>query len=127
MSGRAGTGVTRIGAGGGVSSATSSLVFKSILRNTAGDVGVTAAGGGGKDGEGDAGGLSKTAGGGVPGGVGGMSAKRKKRIISQLREWLYLHFQILIREMKIVTYKSCLLYTSPSPRDLSTSRMPSSA
>ena len=24
-------------------------------------------------------------------------------------------------------YKSCLLYTSPSPRDLSTSRMPSSA
>ena len=25
------------------------------------------------------------------------------------------------------TYKVCLLYTSPSPRDLSTSRMPSSA
>ena len=25
------------------------------------------------------------------------------------------------------TYKFCLLYTSPSPRDLSTSRMPSSA
>ena len=25
------------------------------------------------------------------------------------------------------TYFSCLLYTSPSPRDLSTSRMPSSA
>ena len=25
------------------------------------------------------------------------------------------------------TYDSCLLYTSPSPRDLSTSRMPSSA
>ena len=25
------------------------------------------------------------------------------------------------------TYKGCLLYTSPSPRDLSTSRMPSSA
>ena len=24
-------------------------------------------------------------------------------------------------------YKSCLLYTSPSPRDVSTSRMPSSA
>ena len=24
-------------------------------------------------------------------------------------------------------YKTCLLYTSPSPRDLSTSRMPSSA
>ena len=27
----------------------------------------------------------------------------------------------------IKKYKSCLLYTSPSPRDLSTSRMPSSA
>ena len=26
-----------------------------------------------------------------------------------------------------VDFKSCLLYTSPSPRDLSTSRMPSSA
>ena len=26
-----------------------------------------------------------------------------------------------------VTYQTCLLYTSPSPRDLSTSRMPSSA
>ena len=25
------------------------------------------------------------------------------------------------------SYKDCLLYTSPSPRDLSTSRMPSSA
>ena len=34
-----------------------------------------------------------------------------------------------ITEMIFVTgmSKSCLLYTSPSPRDLSTSRMPSSA
>ena len=28
---------------------------------------------------------------------------------------------------KLLTLMSCLLYTSPSPRDLSTSRMPSSA
>ena len=28
---------------------------------------------------------------------------------------------------KFLDNKSCLLYTSPSPRDLSTSRMPSSA
>ena len=28
---------------------------------------------------------------------------------------------------QIITFNSCLLYTSPSPRDLSTSRMPSSA
>ena len=27
----------------------------------------------------------------------------------------------------VARYKNCLLYTSPSPRDLSTSRMPSSA
>ena len=27
----------------------------------------------------------------------------------------------------ILTFGTCLLYTSPSPRDLSTSRMPSSA
>ena len=32
--------------------------------------------------------------------------------------------QDALREMRIIT---CLLYTSPSPRDLSTSRMPSSA
>ena len=31
------------------------------------------------------------------------------------------------RESHIDLYKFCLLYTSPSPRDLSTSRMPSSA
>ena len=30
-------------------------------------------------------------------------------------------------ESDSVKYKNCLLYTSPSPRDLSTSRMPSSA
>ena len=31
------------------------------------------------------------------------------------------------RESGDVEYRNCLLYTSPSPRDLSTSRMPSSA
>ena len=35
--------------------------------------------------------------------------------------------EILKVEHCINTTKSCLLYTSPSPRDLSTSRMPSSA
>ena len=30
-------------------------------------------------------------------------------------------------EVTIVANRACLLYTSPSPRDLSTSRMPSSA
>ena len=37
-----------------------------------------------------------------------------------------------VRDMRMITYDTtgagaCLLYTSPSPRDLSTSRMPSSA
>ena len=31
------------------------------------------------------------------------------------------------REPAVIVSKACLLYTSPSPRDLSTSRMPSSA
>ena len=36
--------------------------------------------------------------------------------------------EMLVKEgFKIMVYTSCLLYTSPSPRDLSTSRMPSSA
>eukprot|EP00829_Urostomides_striatus_P018045 TRINITY_DN6403_c0_g1_i1.p2 TRINITY_DN6403_c0_g1~~TRINITY_DN6403_c0_g1_i1.p2 ORF type:complete len:136 (-),score=52.78 TRINITY_DN6403_c0_g1_i1:10-417(-) len=35
--------------------------------------------------------------------------------------------QNTIDEIKIERMKVCLLYTSPSPRDLSTSRMPSSA
>ena len=34
---------------------------------------------------------------------------------------------LLIEEVTDTSYKDCLLYTSPSPRDLSTSRMPSSA
>mgnify|MGYP003327654935 CR=1 FL=1 len=35
--------------------------------------------------------------------------------------------QIPLSFAGFITYLSCLLYTSPSPRDLSTSRMPSSA
>ena len=38
--------------------------------------------------------------------------------------------ELVINELKtfnLNTLRSCLLYTSPSPRDLSTSRMPSSA
>ena len=33
----------------------------------------------------------------------------------------------IVKKMQDSMAKSCLLYTSPSPRDLSTSRMPSSA
>ena len=37
------------------------------------------------------------------------------------------NFRELSRECFVVLYKSCLLYTSPSPRDRQKSRMPSSA
>ena len=35
--------------------------------------------------------------------------------------------EIMVPSEEVVEMKGCLLYTSPSPRDLSTSRMPSSA
>ena len=35
--------------------------------------------------------------------------------------------QVLKESLELRTIQGCLLYTSPSPRDLSTSRMPSSA
>ena len=41
---------------------------------------------------------------------------RIERLVLRMQEFDY-----------TVEYKTCLLYTSPSPRDLSTSRMPSSA
>ena len=40
---------------------------------------------------------------------------------------LAVHKEIISGEEYDVFTKACLLYTSPSPRDLSTSRMPSSA
>ena len=36
-------------------------------------------------------------------------------------------YAIHTQEFREAQYDNCLLYTSPSPRDLSTSRMPSSA
>ena len=44
--------------------------------------------------------------------------KKKKDVISEAADTLY-HMCVLLR--------SCLLYTSPSPRDYAASRMPSSA
>ena len=44
--------------------------------------------------------------------------------------WMAADSGLFARSMPIVIYadfQTCLLYTSPSPRDLSTSRMPSSA
>ena len=53
----------------------------------------------------------------LPQGCGSMSGK-----ILRLNKSLY-----GLRQASRTFNKSCLLYTSPSPRDLSTSRMPSSA
>ena len=36
-------------------------------------------------------------------------------------------FDPILHDFVLGKYTDCLLYTSPSPRDLSTSRMPSSA
>ena len=36
-------------------------------------------------------------------------------------------FDTIMQELELLKSHICLLYTSPSPRDLSTSRMPSSA
>ena len=49
-------------------------------------------------------------------------AAAKKLIAS-----IYVRDELLFRMSTKKEYYSCLLYTSPSPRDLSTSRMPSSA
>ena len=38
-----------------------------------------------------------------------------------------MHVRESYRHFVVDEYQDCLLYTSPSPRDLSTSRMPSSA
>ena len=41
--------------------------------------------------------------------------------------WLLLQITARVKSLKSKQFKSCLLYTSPSPRDRTRSRMPSSA
>ena len=53
-------------------------------------------------------------------GQGMTSLRTRQRLIERLTEKG-------ISDVRILEAMSCLLYTSPSPRDLSTSRMPSSA
>ena len=58
---------------------------------------------------------------------GGLS---EREMTSQVLDTLELEQErgITIKSQTVnLQYKACLLYTSPSPRDLSTSRMPSSA
>ena len=56
------------------------------------------------------------------------AAKKATKIIKNIK--VYDDLEIALSNFSYVvatTNRSCLLYTSPSPRDLSTSRMPSSA
>ena len=53
----------------------------------------------------------------MPRRVTGTSAKMHRKLVRAIKQ---------ARNIALMPY-SCLLYTSPSPRDLSTSRMPSSA
>ena len=51
----------------------------------------------------------------------------QKRYLDKLKKVIKKEDKLNFMISKIVLDKVCLLYTSPSPRDLSTSRMPSSA
>ena len=53
----------------------------------------------------------------------------EKDLRKKYGEWVYGDREVLRKKFKNDkhAYRNCLLYTSPSPRDLSTSRMPSSA
>ena len=60
--------------------------------------------------------------------VGGIfpTAEREKAMAFS-KSYLPTEQKLLIRKDDAAKYKTCLLYTSPSPRDGATSRMPSSA
>ena len=49
------------------------------------------------------------------------------RTTKEIKEWSKYNDDEQLEVIKISRNRICLLYTSPSPRDLSTSRMPSSA
>eukprot|EP00829_Urostomides_striatus_P015165 TRINITY_DN4698_c0_g1_i1.p4 TRINITY_DN4698_c0_g1~~TRINITY_DN4698_c0_g1_i1.p4 ORF type:complete len:110 (-),score=48.27 TRINITY_DN4698_c0_g1_i1:10-315(-) len=56
------------------------------------------------------------------------NAEKKELLITAIKKALILAGEYHLRNIAIPAgSNSCLLYTSPSPRDLSTSRMPSSA
>ena len=56
-----------------------------------------------------------------------IAVKAHEYDVDQMRKWIYEHCAGRYSITRDVLLKDCLLYTSPSPRDLSTSRMPSSA
>ena len=59
--------------------------------------------------------------------AGGGSGRKLKKISEAVDKEPLLNGELMELARWISSYYVCLLYTSPSPRDLSTSRMPSSA
>ena len=56
------------------------------------------------------------------------AAEVSRKSINAIENGIYVPSTVLaLKIAKTLECKVCLLYTSPSPRDLSTSRMPSSA
>ena len=51
--------------------------------------------------------------------------KREEKELEINKKWIV--YTANVNDELVEQYEDCLLYTSPSPRDLSTSRMPSSA
>ena len=69
---------------------------------------------------------------GMPVGLEGSGLKRLRKAKGDFPVYVwpghpYLERNLLDAGLSMLTDYACLLYTSPSPRDLSTSRMPSSA
>ena len=53
--------------------------------------------------------------------------KRKEQELKEIKERKESAAKLLLEQMAVNGLESCLLYTSPSPRDRTRSRMPSSA
>ena len=60
-------------------------------------------------------------------GVKSVSVKVEKRVLERIGHVMRMGNERLTKAVVLGWYKSCLLYTSPSPRDKRQSRMPSSA
>ena len=59
--------------------------------------------------------------------IPGPSVEKMAEIAKQNKIYIVFGMPEMSKKAESVIYNTCLLYTSPSPRDLSTSRMPSSA
>ena len=63
----------------------------------------------------------------ITGGAGFIGSHVVRLFVNKYPEYHIINLDKLTYAGNLANLKDCLLYTSPSPRDLSTSRMPSSA